>query len=126
LDVSGDALTSHFDFHLVRSSGMIGAMYDVLIVGLGCAGYTAAIYSARYKLKSFLVGGEAGGMGNTAAEVGNWPGEIEIKGPDLMAKIVKGVPRNPTSSHPTMETTSLVKLLIYLEYAPNQYREQQE
>lgn len=65
---------------------MIGAMYDVLIVGLGCAGYTAAIYSARYKLKSFLVGGEAGGMGNTAAEVGNWPGEIEIKGPDLMDK----------------------------------------
>lgn len=61
-------------------------MYDVLIVGLGCAGYTAAIYSARYKLKTFLVGAEAGGMGNTAAEVGNWPGEIEIRGPDLMEK----------------------------------------
>lgn len=61
-------------------------MYDVLIVGLGCAGYTAAIYSARYKLKTFLVGAEAGGMGNTAAEVGNWPGEIDIRGPDLMEK----------------------------------------
>lgn len=61
-------------------------MFDVLIIGLGCAGYTAAIYSARYKLKTFLVGAEAGGMGNTAAEVGNWPGEIEIRGPDLMEK----------------------------------------
>ncbi len=61
-------------------------MYDVLIVGLGCAGYTAAVYSARYKLRSFLVGAEAGGMGNTAAEVGNWPGDIEIRGPDLMEK----------------------------------------
>lgn len=61
-------------------------MYDVVIVGLGIAGYTAAIYCARYKLKTFLVGGEAGGMGNTAAEVGNWPGEIEITGPDLMEK----------------------------------------
>jgi thioredoxin reductase (NADPH) len=59
-------------------------MYDVLIVGLGCAGYTAAIYSARYKLKTYLVGLEEGGMGATAAEVGNWPGIIEIRGPDLM------------------------------------------
>lgn len=61
-------------------------MFDVLIVGLGCAGYTAAVYCARYKLKTFLVGAEAGGMGNTAAEVGNWPGEIDIRGPDLMEK----------------------------------------
>ncbi len=28
-------------------------------------------------------------MGNTAAEVGNWPGEIEIRGPDLMEKFKK-------------------------------------
>lgn len=61
-------------------------MQDVIIIGLGIAGYTAAIYSARYKLKTFLVGAEAGGMGNTAAEVGNWPGEIEIRGPELMDK----------------------------------------
>ncbi len=64
-------------------------MYDVLVIGLGCGGYTAAIYSARYKLKTFLVGAEEGGMGNTAAEVGNWPGEIEIRGPDLMEKFKK-------------------------------------
>lgn len=64
-------------------------MYDVIIIGLGCAGYTAAIYCARYKLKTLLVGAEAGGMGNTAAEVGNWPGEIEITGPDLMEKFKK-------------------------------------
>jgi thioredoxin reductase (NADPH) len=61
-------------------------MYDVLIIGLGCAGYTAAIYSARYKLNTFMVGAEQGGLGNTAAHVGNWPGEINITGPDLMQK----------------------------------------
>ncbi len=61
-------------------------MYDVLIIGKGCAGYTAAIYSARYKLSTYLVGAVPGGLGITAAEVGNWPGEIEIKGPDLMEK----------------------------------------
>jgi thioredoxin reductase (NADPH) len=64
-------------------------MYDVLIVGLGCAGYTAAVYSARYKLKTFIVGLEEGGMGATAAEVGNWPGIIEIRGPDLMDNFKK-------------------------------------
>lgn len=61
-------------------------IYDTIIIGLGAAGYTAAIYSARYKLTTLLVGAEEGGMGLTAAEVGNWPGEIEIKGPDLMEK----------------------------------------
>ncbi len=61
-------------------------MKDVVVVGLGIAGYTAAVYSARYKLSTVLVGAEEGGMGMTAAEVGNWPGEIEIRGPDLMEK----------------------------------------
>ncbi len=64
-------------------------MYDVLIIGLGCAGYTAAIYSARYKLKTYLVGQTQGGLGITAAEVGNWPGNIEITGPDLMENFHK-------------------------------------
>ncbi len=64
-------------------------MFDVLIIGLGCAGYTAAIYSARYKLKTAIVGLEEGGMGATAAEVGNWPGILEIKGPDLMESFKK-------------------------------------
>jgi thioredoxin reductase (NADPH) len=59
-------------------------VFDVLIVGLGAAGYTAAIYTARYRLQTLLVGAEEGGLGITAAEVGNWPGDIEIKGPDLM------------------------------------------
>jgi thioredoxin reductase (NADPH) len=59
-------------------------MHDVLIVGLGCGGYTAAVYAARYKLSTFIVGVEEGGMGQTAAEVGNWPGTIDISGPALM------------------------------------------
>ena len=61
-------------------------MKDVAIIGLGCAAYTAAVYTARYKLDTIVIGEEEGGMGMTAAEVGNWPGEIEIKGPDLMEK----------------------------------------
>lgn len=66
-------------------------MFDVIIIGLGAAGYTAAIYCARYKLKTLLVGDVEGGMGITAAEVGNWPGDIDIRGPDLMEKFAKHV-----------------------------------
>jgi len=43
-------------------------MNDVLIIGLGAAGYTSAIYCARYKLTVTIVGQEEGGMGMTAAE----------------------------------------------------------
>lgn len=59
-------------------------MFDVAIIGVGCAGYTAAIYTARYKLSTLIIGAQEGGMGMMAAEVGNWPGIIDIKGPDLM------------------------------------------
>jgi thioredoxin reductase (NADPH) len=64
-------------------------MFDVVIIGLGAAGYTAAIYAARYKLSTLIVGAEEGGMGMTAAEVGNWPGDIDVKGPDLMERFKK-------------------------------------
>lgn len=64
-------------------------MYDVVIIGAGCAGYTAAVYTCRYKLKTIIVGAQEGGMGMTAADVGNWPGEEEIRGPDLMEKFKK-------------------------------------
>ncbi len=66
-------------------------MFDTAIIGLGAAGYTAAIYSARYKLATLLVGEEEGGMGTTAAEVGNWPGDIEVTGPELMERMKKHV-----------------------------------
>jgi len=64
-------------------------MYDVIIIGLGTAGYTSAIYAARYKLTSLLVGEVEGGLGVAAAEVGNWPGDIEVAGTDLMDRMKK-------------------------------------
>lgn len=66
-------------------------MFDVAIIGLGAAGYTAAIYAARYKLSTLIVGEEQGGMSVAAAEVGNWPGDIEVTGPDLMERMKKHV-----------------------------------
>jgi thioredoxin reductase (NADPH) len=61
-------------------------MYDIVIVGGGSAGLTAAIYAGRKKLKALLVTGpNIGGETNTTNDIQNYPG-YEGPGPELMKK----------------------------------------
>ncbi len=59
-------------------------MYDLVVVGAGPAGYTAALYAKRYDLDVVVVGEELGGLCNEAYIVENWPGTEEIEGQKLM------------------------------------------
>ena len=61
---------------------------QVLILGSGPAGYTAAVYAARANLKPVLVTGLAqGGQLMTTTEVDNWPADVHgVMGPDLMQR----------------------------------------
>ena len=68
---------------------------DVLILGSGPAGYTAAIYAARANLKPLLITGLAqGGQLMTTTEVDNWPADVNgVMGPDLMQRFLQHAER---------------------------------
>jgi thioredoxin reductase (NADPH) len=71
---------------------------QVLILGSGPAGYTAALYAARANLKPMLVTGLAqGGQLMTTTEVDNWPADVAgVQGPDLMQRFLAHAERFDT------------------------------
>ena len=71
---------------------------QVLILGSGPAGYTAAIYAARANLKPMLVTGMAqGGQLMTTTDVDNWPADVAgVQGPDLMQRFLQHAERFAT------------------------------
>jgi len=71
---------------------------QVLILGSGPAGYSAAIYAARANLSPLLITGMAqGGQLMTTTEVDNWPADVDgVQGPDLMQRFLAHAERFKT------------------------------
>src|SRR5690606_1069505 len=72
--------------------------HQLIILGSGPAGYTAAIYAARANLKPVVITGmQQGGQLTTTTEVENWPGgPHELQGSDLMMKMQEHAERFDT------------------------------
>jgi len=71
---------------------------QLLILGSGPAGYTAAIYAARANLNPVLITGMAqGGQLMTTTEVDNWPADVMgVQGPELMQRFLEHAERFKT------------------------------
>jgi len=66
-------------------------VYDLIIIGAGPAGLTAAIYARRYLLNTLIIGKLPGGMITEAHKVCNFPSYNYISGIELMKKVIEQV-----------------------------------
>jgi thioredoxin reductase (NADPH) len=87
-------------------------MEKVVIIGSGCAGWTAALYTARANLSPLvLIGGQPGGLLTTTSIVENFPGFPEgVDGYELMTRMQKQAERfGARASFGTVEKADLSK-----------------
>ncbi len=79
---------------------------DVLVIGAGPAGLTAAMYAARKELRTTLVSPDVGGQILLTGEIENYPGFASVMSFDLADRMEEQVRRYPV----TFETAAVTKL----------------
>lgn len=69
--------------------------YDLIIIGAGPAGVSAAVYASRQKLNMFVISKDVGGqVARKAVDIENYPGFNKISGPELTNLFAEQLKRN--------------------------------
>jgi thioredoxin-disulfide reductase len=82
-------------------------VYDVVVVGAGPAGLTAALYAQRKGRKTVLIGKQAGGQINDTATIENYPGVVQIGGAELARALREHVEAYPVAERCHTEVTRI-------------------
>lgn len=98
--------------------------HDVIILGSGPAGWTAAVYAARANLKPLVITGMTpGGQLSLTTDVDNWPGGEEgLQGPSLMERMQQHAERfNTQVIHDNIIAANLKQRPFLLQGENTQY-----
>lgn len=85
--------------------------YDLIIIGGGPAGASAAVYAARKRLNTLFLTAEWGGQSVVSEKIYNWIGSTSISGQELAENLRKHVLANSIGSENTKEEGSNSTLL---------------
>ena len=85
-------------------------MYDVMIIGAGPAGMTAAVYAARKKLKTLMISTDVGGQTSWTNDIENYMGYQLIEGPELIDKFESQVRQFPIDVKIEEEVRSISRI----------------
>lgn len=86
-------------------------MYDLIIIGAGPAGTSAAVYAARKQLTTLIIAKEIGGQSTVSEDIHNWIGTPSISGTDLAKSFKEHMGEYLDKGFLTANTGSLVAKL---------------
>jgi alkyl hydroperoxide reductase subunit F len=100
LFIDGESIGGYDDLAVLNATGrlderlglepvVLRRLYDLIVIGAGPAGLSAALYAARKNLSTLIVAMDIGGQVGTTAAVDNYLGVGHISGPDLVQSMVE-------------------------------------
>jgi len=84
-------------------------LYDLIIIGAGPAGITAAVYSARKRMKFIVLTGDIGGQAAWSGDIENYTGYQFVTGPELVSKFEEHMRKYSMDFHENEEATGIDK-----------------